>query len=70
MDQNNDSPDSEKEIVQAFASFRALVRDAARRKANPGELFQMCDDIRDVVGPKIGWEFVDGGNDDDEVRKR
>ena len=70
MDQNNDSSDSEKEVVQAFASFRALVRDAARRKANPGELFQMCDDIRDVVGPKIGWEFVDGGNDDDEVRKR
>ena len=58
------------EVVQAFATFRASVRDAARRKEGPGALFQLCDDVRNVVGPTIGWEFVDGDQGIENVMVR
>ena len=49
----------EQEVVEAFASFRASVRDLVQNKAGPGEYYALCDEVRDVVGPKIGWEFID-----------
>ena len=64
------SDDREQEVVQAFATFRASVRDAARRKEGPGALFQLCDDVRNVVGPTIGWEFVDGDQGIENVMVR
>jgi cysteinyl-tRNA synthetase len=68
---NNHETDegSESNVAHAFATFRASVRDSARKKASPGEYFELCDHVRDVVGPTLGWEFLDSGNDV-EVRKR
>ena len=63
------SVDAEMDVARAFAKFRAAVRDAARRKSNPGELFQLCDEVRDVIGPSIGWEFIDTSGDV-EIRRR
>jgi hypothetical protein len=61
--------DAEMEVARAFAKFRSAVRDAAIKKSNPGELFQLCDEVRDVIGPSVGWEFIDASGAV-EIRRR
>ena len=46
--------------MQALVDFREAVRAAARKKVSWGEIYKLCDQIRDVTAPNLGWKIVDG----------
>ena len=50
----------EEAAVKALVDFREAVRNAARENAPWGEIYKLCDEVRDVIAPGLGWKIVDG----------
>ena len=56
----NEGGNGEEAAVRALVDFREAVRGAARSNASWGEIFKLCDDVRDVTAPDLGWKITDG----------
>lgn len=50
----------EEAAVKALVDLRAAIREAARKKVSWGEIYKLCDDVRDVTAPDLGWKITDG----------
>jgi cysteinyl-tRNA synthetase len=55
-----DGGEGEEAAVGALVDFREAVRDAARNKVSWGEIYRLCDEVRDVTAPDLGWKITDG----------